>query len=220
MSNEMTQQNTDGALAVCLRKKNDKTPVVFYADRMNFKGETILYSDVESISITASHTAYSILFEVYSGICKLRLKDGRKLKWKTGSWGLFGINGIKRKKGYFAQFYAALLATVAKKVSADYISQIKLGGTVKIGGITLTPTEISGKRAMKSISLPYSEIAGANVYSCNVYINKKEKNRSAFNAIPLNVNNAICLLYIVNSLVGVETNTDASSLEGGAPAEE
>ena len=32
MDNEMTQQNADGVLATCISKKNDKTPVVFYAD--------------------------------------------------------------------------------------------------------------------------------------------------------------------------------------------
>lgn len=211
MDNEMTQQNADGVLATCISKKNDKTPVVFYADRMNFKGETILYSDVETIRFASSHTAYSLLFETYSGICNLRLKDGRKLKWRTGSWGFLGIHSIKRKKELYSEFFRAILATVAKKIAADYISQIKLGGTVKIGAITLTPTEISGKHAMKSITLPYSEISGANLGSGNIYVNKVEKNRSAFNAMPLSVDNAICLLYIVNSLCGVETNPDEAA---------
>lgn len=213
MDNEMNLQNADGVLATCVRKKNDKSPVVFYADRMNFNGETILYSDVESISIASSHTAYNVIFETYSGICKFRLKNGRKLKWKTGSWGFLGLHSIKRKKEYFSQFFGAVLATAAKKVAADYISQIKLGGTVKIGGITLTPTEVSGKHAMKSITLPYSEISGATLSSGNIYINKVEKNRSAFNAMSLSINNAICLLYIINSLVGVETNAAEAAAE-------
>ena len=201
MDNEMTQQNAEGVLAVCSRKKNDKSPVVFYADRMNFKGETILYSDVETIRTYGSHTSYNLLFETYSSYFQFRLKDGRKLKWKVGSWGFFGINSIKRKKEYYAQFWAACVATVVKSVAAGIIQQIKMGSTVKIGGITISPTDISAKHGLKTISIPFTEIKDADAYHGSIYIHKHD-GKNAFNCVMTAVDNAICLLYIINSMTG------------------
>ena len=62
MDQEMNQQSGTEALAVCPRKKKDKKPVVFYADRMVFNDETILYKDIESVSSAYSSVIYNGIF--------------------------------------------------------------------------------------------------------------------------------------------------------------
>ena len=111
MEQAVNEAGNNGILAVCKRKKNDKSPATFYADRMIFAGETVLYSDVETINLYASSTTWNFFFESYSGYVKIALRNGKKLKWKTGGSAVFGIGGVKKKKEFFRDMYAASLST-------------------------------------------------------------------------------------------------------------
>lgn len=205
-------------MAICGRKKNDKNPVIFYPDRMTFNGETILYSDVEIINIYGSSTEYNFIFETYSAYVKIKLRDGRKLKWKVGGWALFGIGKIKTKREYFAAMYEACLATFVKTRAASYLNDIRLGGTITIAHLTINAHEITGKSGLKTITLPISELGGAEIVQGSVRIDKIGKNRAAFNTSMTSIDNAICLLFIVNSLVaGNQANNAPAAAE--TPAE-
>lgn len=217
----MDQNQIEGnsaVLAVCGRKKNDKNPVVFYPDRMTFNGETILYSDVEVINIYASSTEYNFIFENYSGFIKIKLRDGRKLKWKVGGNALFGIGKVKVKKEYFAAMYEACLATFVKTRAASYLNDIRLGGTVTIAHLTINAHEITGKSGLKTITLPFSELGGAELSGGYVRINRIGKHLAAFNTSTTNQDNAICLLFIVNSLVAGNAK-EAAAAPAETPAE-
>lgn len=201
---EMNEQTTDngGVLAVCPKKKKDKSPVVFYKDRMTFKGETILFSDIDSVCMNSDHTVYNVLFEYYSAYVKFRLKDGRKLKWSLTGFGAFGLGRIKTKKEYYHLMAEASIATIARILAASYINQIKLGGSITIANITISPSEISGKHGIgrKVKTLPLSDIYKADICNGNLYIYGQD-GKAVFNCIQLSYDNAICLLYIINSLV-------------------
>ena len=204
-------------MAVCNRKKNDKNPVIFYPDRMTFNGETILYSDVEIINVYSSSTEYNFIFETYSGYVKIKLRDGRKLKWKVGGSALFGIGKVKTKRQYFAQMFDACLATFIKTRAASYLNDIRLGGTVTIAHLTINANEITGKSGLKTITLPFSEIGGAEIVGGSVRINRIGKHLAAFNTSQSHIDNAICLLFIINSLAAGSVGNDAAPAE--TPAE-
>ena len=212
---EMNAQNTDngGVLAVCPKKKKDKNPVVFYKDRMTFKGETIMYSDVDVLTMSSDHTVYNVLFEYYSASVKFRLKDGRKLKWSLNGFGAFGLGGIKTKIEHYGLMVEACVATIARVLSASYINQVKLGGTITIANITISPTEVSGKHGIgrKMNAVPLTEISKADLYNGSLYIYGAD-GKAVFNAVQLSYDNAICLLFVINSLVGAakaQNNQDA-----------
>lgn len=200
------QQAAPGApLAICGRKKNDKKPVVFYEDRMTFKGETILYSNIDTISLYAMTTTTNLIFDSYSAYVRLKLKDKRKLKWKVSAFSIFGLGSVKTKKQYFASMFQACLATIVRTIAAGYISTIKMGGTVTIGGITITPTDVTGKAFMKGAkTTPFTEIARADIDRGNVYIYGPD-NKAVASGVGTATENAACLLYIVNTLAAAGT---------------
>ena len=200
MDQEMNQ-NTSEVLAVCPRKKKDKKPVTFYSDRMIFNDETIPYSEIESVSTYSSAMRYNFIFENLTTYIHFKLKDGRKLKWKNGGNSLFGLGSVKAKWTYYIAAFTATMSTVVKVIAARYIETVRQGGTIKIGGVTITPTEISGKRIMKMTTTPLSELAGTN-YGVNSVAILRKDNKTAVNGTPCNVENALCLVYIINTLIG------------------
>lgn len=210
-------QNSTEVLAVCPRKKNDKKPVSFYSDRMVFNDETILYSDIESVSTYNSAMRYNFIFENLTTYIYFKLKDGRKLKWKNGGNSLFGLGSVKSKWTYYVAAFTATMSTVVKAIATRYLATIKQGGTVKIGGVTVTPNDITGKHIMKTATVPFSEIQSANYGTNSVQIMTKS-NKTAVNGTPTNVDNALCLVYIINTLAGYQGDPEFSENNSGAEA--
>lgn len=200
MEQAVNEAGNNGILAVCKRKKNDKSPATFYADRMIFAGETVLYSDVETINLYASSTTWNFFFESYSGYVKIALRNGKKFKWKTGGSAVFGIGGVKKKKEFFRDMYAASLSTFVNARAMQYLEQIRRGETVAIAGVTLNAQEASGKSGLKKVSWPIAELTNAEIVNGSVYIGKTGKPDRAFNFIPSNADNAICLIPLINAL--------------------
>ena len=216
MDQEMNQQTGTEALAVCPRKKKDKKPVVFYSDRMVFNDETILYRDIESVSSFRSDVTYDFIFTSLSTRIVFKLKDGRKLKWKNGSNSFFGLGTAKAKRAYYIAALTATVSTVVKAIAARYLITIKEGGTIQIGGVTVSPTEISGKRFAKKTTVPLSEIERANWSDQSVAILMKGSNKLALNQVASNIDNCMCLVYIINSLCG----NDEEPVMSDAPVED
>ncbi|MBO4697100.1 MAG: hypothetical protein J5643_07480 [Lachnospiraceae bacterium] len=216
MDQEMNQQTGTEALAVCPRKKKDKKPVVFYSDRMVFNDETILYRDIESVSSFRSDVCYNLIFNSLSTRIVFKLKDGRKLKWKNSSNCFFGLGSVKSKRAYYIAALTATVSTVVKAIAARYLITIKEGGTIQIGGVTVSPTEISGKRFAKKTTVPLSEIERANWSDQSVAILMKGSNKLALNQVASNIDNCMCLVYIINSLCG----NDEEPVMSDAPVED
>lgn len=216
MDQEMNQQSGTEALAVCPRKKKDKKPVVFYNDRMVFNDETILYRDIESVNSFRSDVCYNLIFNSLSTRIVFKLKDGRKLKWKNGSNCFFGLGSVKSKRTYYFAALTATVSTVVKAIAARYLLTIKEGGTIQIGGVTVSPTEIAGKRFAKKTTVPLSDIDSASWSDSSVAIHLKGTHKLALNQVASNIDNSMCLVYIINSLVG---NDEAPAMSD-APVEE
>lgn len=215
MSNEELTAGMNGstALAVCPRKKNDKAPTIFYEDRLIFKGETILYSNIDTLRLSGTHTTTNVVFENFTGSMRLNLKDKRKIKWHVNGWRIFGIGRLVTKKGYYGAIYNASIATVAKALSANYINQIKnLGGTVTVGGLTVSPTEVSGKNFGKH-TYAIADLDRVEQYQGNVLVFRKDSNRPAF-TVSLNTDNAACLLYILSTLISDSKAATAPAADG------
>lgn len=219
MDQEMNQQSGTEALAVCPRKKKDKKPVVFYADRMVFNDETILYKDIESVSSAYSSVIYNGIFHNLSTCITFKLNDRRKLKWKNGAFSVFGLGSIKSKKTFYVAAITATISTIVKTIAARYIMTVKEGGTIQIGGVTVSPTEITGRHFAKKVTVPLEEIGGASISGNVVAIHRKNANKLAVNSVQGNLDNGLCLVYIINSLVGNNAEPVISADES-APAEE
>lgn len=225
MDQEMNQQidqqaDNGGVLAVCPRKKNDKKPVVFYADRMTFNNETILYRDIDSVSTYGSEMTYNVIFTSYSSYVTFKLNDGRKLKWKNSMFGMFGLGSLKTKKACYSAMIEATLATVAKTIAARYITQVRQGATIKIGPVTIDPNGITGKHFAKTQTTPFSDISGADYSACQVHIHRASVQKTAVNSVSSQVDNGICLIYIINSLATGTPGAQAGAPEDEAPANE
>ena len=78
--------------------------------------------------------------------------------------------------------------------------------------------EITGKSGLKTITLPFSELGGAELSGGYVRINRIGKHLAAFNTSTTNQDNAICLLFIVNSLVAGNAK-EAAAAPAETPAE-
>lgn len=201
---EQVTNGANGEICVCPRKKNDKSPAVFYADRVTIDGKTVMYSDVAKISIYGVSTTNDVVFETYSAYVKLTTKDGKKMKWKTGGSSFAGFGGkkLKQKKEYFYNIFEACMNTVVRSIAAEQLSVINNGGTVTIAGITIGAKEITGKHVLKKKTIPISEVGGCRVTGGNVFIYGPEREEDIlFNGSVISLDNAVCLVPIVNSLV-------------------
>lgn len=198
---EINASNNGGAVAVCPKKKRDKSPVVFYTDRMVFNGETIMYSDIDIVNMGGSHTTYYALFESFSGYVKFHLKDNRKLKWKVGSFGAFGLGNVKTKSKYYGLMLEASISTVAKVLAAAYLNQLKLGSTITVAGVTITPDSLTAKQGLrlKPTTVSLNDVAYASFDRGNIYV-CDEAGKPVFNAVSVSLDNAACLLTIINTL--------------------
>lgn len=192
--------NGDGVIAVCNRKKNDKSPATFYADRVVIDGVTVPYADVDVINMYGSSTTYSFFYANFSGYVKLKLRDGRKLKWKTGGVAFLGLGGYKTKRQLFNEMFSVCMNTLVKARAAAYLAEIRNGGTVNIAGVAINSTGIAGKVAFKSVSIPFTEIGGVDIASGYVRTYRTD-NKNAVGAIAMQTDNAVCLVPIIETLM-------------------
>ena len=149
-------------IAECKRKKNDKAPAVFYADHMEYNGESYKYGEMDTVSLYASAMRYGILMENFSGFIKMTFRDGRKLKWKIAGNAFLGFGKNKLKREYYANMYEACMLTFFKARAAEYLQTIRSGGDVTIANVNVSATEISGKSGLKKASTPISQLGGAD----------------------------------------------------------
>ena len=196
----MEQQNAvpNGAIAVCPRKKNDKTPAVFYADRMEFKGEVVPYNEVETIRIfgTSSEGAF---FNNYSAYALFILANGKKVKWNVGGAEIFGIGKAKMKQELYHAMFEVCMETVVKARANRYLEEIRNGKTVTIAKVTINSRDISGTSFLKEVTVPIAELTGTQVWRGSVHINSGEK--MVMNAPFTSQDNAICLVPIIDTLI-------------------
>lgn len=192
--------NEEGLIAVCNRKKNDKSPAKFYADKAIINGETVSYADVDVINMYGSTTTYSFFYANFSGYVKLKLRDGRKLKWKTGGAAFLGLGSYKTKKQLFAGMYDVSMKTLVKARAEAYLNEIRNGATVNIAGVAINSNGIAGKVAFKSVSVPFTEISGCDVASGYVRTYRTD-NKNAVGAVAMQLDNAVCLVPVIETLV-------------------
>lgn len=198
---EQVTNANEAVIAVCKSKKNDKDPVVFYADRFVMKGQTIPYADVDTISVYAYSTKYSFLCENFTSWIKMKLRNGQKLKWKSAGMSMFGLGSLKLKKEFYSDMYEACSVTVINARAAEYIGQIRNGGSVTIGYVTVTKNSVSGKSGLKKAEIPMSDIGGADYTGGFVRILQKDMQHTAVNPIACHLDNAVCLIPIIKALV-------------------
>ena len=197
---EQVNNGENGVIGVCRRKKKDKDPVVFYADHLVMKGQTVNYADVETISLYASTMKYGILCANFSGWIKFKLRDGKKLKWKVGAVSFAGLGSIKLKKELFGDMYEACLSTVISTRAAGYLAEINNGGTVTIGSISVNANSVAGKAGLKKTEVPMTQVGGADIGSCNICIYGTDMQRTVINPMPSTIDNAVCLIPIIRAL--------------------
>lgn len=202
---EQVNNGENGVIGVCRRKKNDKDPVVFYTDHLVMKGQTVKYTDVDTISLYAYTMKSGILFANFSGFIKFKLRDGKKLNWKIGGLSFVGLGSIKLKKELFGDMYEACLSTVISTRAAEYLTQINNGGTITIGNVSVNANTISGKAGLKKTEVPVTQIGGADLSSCNVSIYGTDMQRTVVNPVPSKIDNAVCLIPIMRTLAARNT---------------
>ena len=188
-------------IAECKRKKNDKAPAIFYADHMEYNGESYKYGEMDTVSLYASAMRYGILMENFSGFIKMTFRDGRKLKWKIAGNAFLGFGKNKLKREYYANMYEACMLTFFKARAAEYLQTIRSGGDVTIANVNVSATEISGKSGLKKASTPISQLGGAEIGSGFVRILQADQTHTAVNPIASKFDNAVVLIPIVNALI-------------------
>ncbi|MBO4653427.1 MAG: hypothetical protein J5649_08960 [Lachnospiraceae bacterium] len=198
----MEQGANNNIIAECKRKKKDKEPAVFYADHMEYKGESYKYGEMDTVSVYASAMRYGILLENFSGFIKMTFRDGRKLKWKINGNAFLGFGKNKLKRDYFANMYEACMLTFFKARAAEYLETIRNGGTVTIANVTVGANEISGKSGLKKATVPMPDVGGSEISSCFVRILAQDQTHTVVNPIASKFDNAVVLIPIVNALIG------------------
>ena len=197
----MEQQNAvpNGAIAVCPRKKNDKTPAVFYADRMEFKGNVVPYNEVETIRIMGTSSEGTLLNN-YNAYAMFTLTNGKKVTWTVRGAEFLGIGKAKMKQELYHAMFEVCMETVVKARANRYLEEIHNGRTVTIAKININSRDLTGKSFLKEVTVPFTELSGVELWRGQIQIKNKE-DKWAVNSPMTSQDNAICLMPVIQTLI-------------------
>lgn len=192
-------------------KPNGKKNVQFYDDRVEFDGKSLLYADIEGLSVSSDATRirYGIIpaGRTFFASVQFHMKDGKKSRININSMSIFGIPVLGNPRKY-AELYPALFnavySIVAKNMAQKYIDLIRRGTSVEVAGLEINGAEMkstskSSKKAVVINQGNYHECNISNDGSVAIYDNQ---NKLLWASSMWNNKNALLIPHIAGELFG------------------
>lgn len=136
-------------------KRNGKT-VKFYDDHMDYKGNNILYADIDILTTSALSTRMLFLGipagRSFAGAFQFKMNTGKKFTINLSSLSVFGIpfhGSPKKNEKLYPPLFDAVNSLVAKSMAQKYIDKINQGETVEVAGLSINSSEAKTTGKMK-----------------------------------------------------------------------
>ena len=176
--------------------------VTFYEQHMDFRGQTVFYRDIESITEEAvtTRTRASLVYTThFKGNFGIRLKNGTKTHFTVGGTSVYGMGNTNNAREMWKPISGQYRNIVAKYVAEGLIKEIRAGSTVSTGGLRISRDGFWFKKILKDEQF----CSAADFGSCNYNGQHSvimDRYGERLITVDRGVPNGLCLPYILNEL--------------------
>ena len=153
------------ALSV-VKYKNGKKEAVFYDDRLVYDGKTLLYEDIEEVTVNASNSkVFGIVFYLSNFAFDFAFKDkaGTVHHIERRGTSLYGIGSATRVLHEYDEVAPPMYDIVIASVVRRMIRTVEEGGKIELCGMTVTRENISFKHLGEDVVIDRSNYEGVKV---------------------------------------------------------
>jgi hypothetical protein len=179
----------------------------FYEDRVEFNGKSLLYDDIEAVSMAGMPTKLLIgaipVGESFNGDIQFWVRGGKRHHVKLLAYSFFGTSGAKKKRMAFIQLFDPFYNIVARKLAERLVAVVRSGGAIEVAGLAINSTEAThtAKLTKKHVSINRVNY-GSTYYSDAGTLEVMDKNNEQlWRYLPMAfAKNAILVPHILDAL--------------------
>lgn len=139
-------------------KSNGKS-AQFFDDRLEFKGNSIRYDEIEILTATRGNTTINTYVGIplgrsFQGGVQFKMNNGKTCQINMNSVSLFGIPFIgnpRKNEKLCPPIFDAVYSIVAKSMAEKQIDLIRGGATVEIAGMLINSLEAKPKKSKDDV---------------------------------------------------------------------